>query len=87
MIDDHNEDSGSGYWPSISDLFMTLFIVALAIMMCVFFLYQLATSDEPGPGDVITTGDGITKKSVTVPVNKLRNEVLEGEGLLRPQQS
>ena len=76
MFDEHNEDSGGGYWPSISDLFMTLFIVALAIVMCVLYVNRLAKSD--GDVKVPQPGKGpIERSEVIKPVNNIRNEALK----------
>lgn len=38
MFDDDDETPAGGYWPSVTDLFITLFIISIVIMAVVFFL-------------------------------------------------
>jgi flagellar motor protein MotB len=38
MFDDDDESAAGGYWPSVTDLFITLFIITIVILAVVFFL-------------------------------------------------
>jgi len=38
MFDDDDETPAGGYWPSVTDLFITLFIITIVILAVVFFL-------------------------------------------------
>jgi len=68
---DHDEESGSGYWPSVSDLFITLFIVTMAILAVTIFV------SLPSVGDIITQGDGIKKTAILEPTNLLGEVLLK----------
>lgn len=46
MIHDDESGSGASYWPSVSDLFMTLFIIAVAMAASVLFVFLPNPDDE-----------------------------------------
>ncbi|WP_295390442.1 hypothetical protein [uncultured Thiodictyon sp.] len=48
MISDDEAGHQVSYWPSVSDLFMTLFITAIALVAVVMFVFLV----NPRPGDV-----------------------------------
>jgi hypothetical protein len=73
---DHDEENGSGYWPSVSDLFITLFIVAIAILAVTIHLTHHSV------GEIITSGDGIKKDDILNPTNRL-GEVLQKDPIDR----
>jgi hypothetical protein len=46
MIRDDEASYGASYWPSVSDLFMTLFIIAIALVGSVLFVLLPSSGDD-----------------------------------------
>ncbi len=71
MLDDvEDQPMTASYWPSISDLFMTLFIIALALVGTIYYL--LTPKQKPGTAQSIVEAVGMEMKTVREPVNKMR---------------
>ena len=66
--DEH--DSSPGYWPSVSDLFITLFIIAIAVLAVVF--YALLPKNNIAAEKAVVVAVGVDMKNVKEPVNRLR---------------
>jgi hypothetical protein len=73
MIDQEDENPSPGYWPSVSDLFITLFIIAIAILAAVFF--ALLPKNNVASEKAIIVAVGHDLGNIRKPVNALR-EVL-----------
>lgn len=74
---------GGGYWPSVSDLFITLFIISIALLAVVFFVLMPKndlTQDRP-----TLLAVGLDLKNIREPTNRLRQKL--GMELIRDQQS
>ena len=87
MLDDvEDQPMATSYWPSISDLFMTLFIIALVLVGTIHYL--LTPKQKPGAAQSIVEAVGMEMKTVREPVNKMRR-ALEPPAhvLLRATQS
>jgi flagellar motor protein MotB len=52
MISDDDGGQQVSYWPSISDLFMTLFITAIALVGVVFFVFLVNPGDKVFKGQI-----------------------------------
>lgn len=73
MFDDDDETPNGGYWPSVTDLFITLFIISIVILGAVFFVL-LPKNNIPAPKQVqIAVGQDFN--NVIEPINRLREEV------------
>ena len=72
MIDDE-EYLASGYWPSVSDLFITLFIISFAILAAVSFV--LLPKNNVAAEREIIVAVGLDLRGITEPANALRKEV------------
>ena len=70
MFDDSESSGQISYWPSVSDLFMTLFIIAFAIVAAVSLL--LRSKQVSSGSSIIEASDGIEVSSIRVPTNKMR---------------
>jgi len=66
--DEH--DPSPGYWPSVSDLFITLFIIAIAVLAVVFF--ALLPKNNVAAEKAVVVAVGVDMKNVKEPVNRLR---------------
>ncbi|WP_295432180.1 hypothetical protein [uncultured Thiodictyon sp.] len=53
MISDDESGHQVSYWPSISDLFMTLFITAIALVAVVLFVFLVNPSEDVFKGQII----------------------------------
>jgi len=73
MFDLEDENPSPGYWPSVSDLFITLFIIAIAILAAVFF--ALLPKNNVASEKAIIVAVGQDLGNIRRPVNELR-EVL-----------
>ncbi len=73
MFDNDDEAPSPGYWPSVTDLFMTLFIISIAILAAVFFML-LPKNNIAGP-DPVKMAVGQDFVHVVQPVNQLREEL------------
>ncbi|HEY1121040.1 MAG TPA: hypothetical protein VGE67_05550, partial [Haloferula sp.] len=70
MSDHDDHDSSPGYWPSVSDLFITLFIIAIAVLAVVF--YALLPKNNVTTEKAVVVAVGVDMKHVKEPVNRLR---------------
>jgi hypothetical protein len=84
MIDESDEDLTVSYWPSVSDLFLTLFIISIVLIGVISYLLmpKSAISDDRP----IIEAVGTDLKMVRDPVNVMRAE-LKGRPQLRDSQS
>jgi len=84
MTHDDEDDLKVSYWPSVSDLFLTLFIVGIVLMAVVVYVLtpKSKTSDERAVIEAV----GTDLKKIRDPVNHMRGE-LTGKALLRDSQS
>ena len=74
-MDPHDADIYSpGYWPSVSDLFISLFIATIAILAAVMFLL-LPTANLIGARRVFNAVGGVELQQIKKPTNQLRKEV------------
>ena len=73
MFDHDDETSSPGYWPSVTDLFITLFIITIAILAAVFFLL-LPKNNIAGP-DPVKIAVGKDFVHMLDPLNLLRLEL------------
>ncbi|MFB1487694.1 MULTISPECIES: hypothetical protein [unclassified Thiocapsa] len=53
MISDEDSVRQVSFWPSISDLFMTLFIISIAILGVVMFVYMINPAGDAFKGQII----------------------------------
>ena len=74
MFDLEDDNPSPGYWPSVSDLFITLFIIAIVILAAVFF--ALLPKNNVTSEDPIILAVGLDLGKIRKPVNELR-EVLD----------
>jgi FtsZ-binding cell division protein ZapB len=70
MVDDDDIQTQS-YWPSVTDLFLTLFIIAIAIVAVVFF--ALLPTNNVGKDRALVHAVGNDLRHVRDPMNRLRN--------------
>jgi len=83
MLDLEDENPSPGYWPSVSDLFMTLFVIAITILAVVFF--ALLPKNNLASEKAIIVAVGQDLGNIRRPVNELR-EIL-GLAPIRPTQT
>jgi outer membrane protein OmpA-like peptidoglycan-associated protein len=74
MSDSDDELPSQSYWPSVSDLFLTLFIISIAIIAAVFC--ALLPTNNVGRDRALIHAVGNDLRHVREPMNRLRN-VLE----------
>lgn len=74
MIDSGDVDERLSFWPSVSDLFLTLFIVSFAILAAVFYVLipRNSPSDE---SNLILSSDGVELESIRAPTNRMREAI------------
>lgn len=73
MFDDDDETPNGGYWPSVTDLFITLFIISIVMLGAVFFVL-LPKNNIPALKQVqIAVGQDFN--NVIEPINRLRVEI------------
>lgn len=70
MFDQEDENPSPGYWPSVTDLFITLFIIAIAILAAVF--YALLPKNNVASEKAIIVAVGHDLGNIRRPVNELR---------------
>lgn len=70
MLDIEDENPSPGYWPSVSDLFITLFIIAIAILAAVFFALLPKNNVASEKAIIVAVGQDLGK--IRRPVNELR---------------
>jgi hypothetical protein len=73
FAEDDDAASAGGYWPSVADLFLTLFIVAIAMIAAVFC--ALLPTNNVGLDKAIVNAVGNDLRNLRVPVNRLRDEL------------
>ncbi|MGE9271490.1 MAG: hypothetical protein ACQKBU_11865 [Verrucomicrobiales bacterium] len=83
MFDLEDENPSPGYWPSVSDLFITLFIIAIAILAVVFFALLPKSSASSDEAIIVAVGPNL--ENVMHPMNALRETL--GLELIRPTQT
>lgn len=71
MTDPDDDILTQGYWPSVTDLFLTLFIIAIAIVAVVFC--ALLPKNDVGVDRSIVVAVGTDMKHIRKPVNELRS--------------
>ena len=82
MQDEHPQHFAS-YWPSVSDIFITLFVVAIVMVGSVSYVLMpkgKASTDRP-----ILVAVGLDMKHIRNPVNLMRRAIAKEE--LRPSQT
>lgn len=82
MLDPEDENPSPGYWPSVSDLFITLFIIAIAILAAVFFALLPKNNIASERAVIIAVGQDLG--NIRRPVNELR-EILSLEPIRETQ--
>lgn len=70
MSDSDDDISSQGYWPSVTDLFLTLFIIAIAIVAVVFC--ALLPTNNVGKDRALVHAVGNDLRHVREPMNRLR---------------
>jgi flagellar motor protein MotB len=70
MQDLEDENPSPGYWPSVSDLFITLFIIAIAILAAVFFALLPKNNVASEKAIIVAVGQDLAK--IRRPINELR---------------
>ncbi len=70
MLDLEDDNLSPGYWPSVSDLFITLFIIAIVILAAVFF--ALLPKNNVASEKAIIVAVGQDLGNIRRPVNELR---------------
>lgn len=71
MPDSDEDSSTKSYWPSVADLFLTLFIISIAIVAVVFA--ALLPTNNLGTEDAIIVAVGSDLENVRGPLNELRH--------------
>ncbi|QQL43758.1 hypothetical protein [Sulfuriroseicoccus oceanibius] len=71
MLDPEDDNPNSGYWPSVSDLFITLFIISVAILGAVVFVLMPKSNSAPRDAVIEAVG-GLDLISIRTPINTLR---------------
>src|ERR1700692_3633909 len=69
------------YWPSVSDLFMTLFIISMVMLAAVY--YVLMPKQAPADQRAILEAVGVEMEHIRAPVNQMRG-VLRTQPEIRP---
>lgn len=70
MFDLDEENHSPTYWPSVSDLFITLFIIAIAILAAVFFTLLPKNNVASEKAIIVAVGQDLGK--IRRPINELR---------------
>lgn len=73
MFDQDDESPTGGYWPSVTDLFMTLFIISIVILGAVF--YVLLPKNNIAAEKAVIVAAGKDMVDVIDPINRLRAEL------------
>lgn len=70
MFDDTEEAPQFSYWPSVSDLFMTCFILSLVVLAAFWYILQpTSTVDYKGVVDIL---GGVEMPKIMDPTNRMR---------------
>lgn len=83
MFNLEDEDPTPGYWPSVSDLFITLFIITIAILAAVFFALLPKNNVASEKAVIVAVGQDLGK--IRTPTNELRKVL--GLPRIRPTQN
>jgi hypothetical protein len=83
MLDELEDRSGPGFWPAVSDLFMSLFIVGLVIIAAVY--YVLLPKNRISDDRTVIQAVGADLAKIRNPVNAMRRQL--GREELRSTQS
>ena len=68
---DHPDDlGGAGYWPSVTDLFITLFIITVAVLATALYVFLPKNTGNTQKAIVIAVG--VDFQSIRNPINRLR---------------
>jgi hypothetical protein len=73
MSDYDDEHQNQSYWPSVTDLFLTLFIIAIAIVAVVFC--ALLPTNNVGKDQALVNAVGNDLRHIRDPMNRLRVEI------------
>ena len=73
MFNDDDETSTGGYWPSVTDLFITLFIISIVMLGAVF--YVLLPKNNIAALKSVQIAVGADFVRVLEPTNRLRSEL------------
>jgi hypothetical protein len=73
MFNEEDEVSTGGYWPSVTDLFITLFIISIVMLGAVF--YVLLPKNDIASMEAVQIAVGTDFVSVLEPTNRLRSEL------------
>lgn len=73
MPDQDDENPTGGYWPSVTDLFITLFIISIVLLGAVFYILLPKNNIAASRAVQVAVGEDFVK--VLEPVNRLREEV------------
>ena len=82
MYDDSENLQQTSYWPSVSDLFMTLFIIALVLLGTLYYVFLPIS--KTASEDVVEAVGGIKMSRILKPTNQMRR-VLGSPELKEPQ--
>lgn len=83
MYEDSEDLQQISYWPSVSDLFMTLFIITLVLLGTLYYVF-LPISKTPSE-DVVEAVGGIKMSRILEPTNQMRRAL--GTPELKASQS
>ena len=70
---DEEEYPSAGYWPSVSDLFITLFIIAIALLAPIFFV--LMPKNNISSQKAVIQAVGMDLRHIREPTNRLRTAI------------
>jgi hypothetical protein len=73
MFDDEQSQEIVSYWPSVSDLFMTMFVIGLAMLGVIY--YVLSPKMKPGDQRNIVAAVGVDMQNIRKPVNRMRESL------------
>lgn len=73
MSDTEDEIKTGNYWPSVADLFLTLFVIAIAIVAVVF--YSLLPTNNVGKDRALVNAVGNDLRHIRAPINRLRTSL------------
>jgi flagellar motor protein MotB len=73
MLHEEEPQEIVSYWPSVSDLFMTMFIIGLAMLAVSY--YVLTPKLKPGDEKIVVEAVGMDMRRIRNPVNRMRNSL------------
>jgi hypothetical protein len=77
MLDDSEDPRQASYWPSVSDLFMSLFIIGLVIIATLY--YVLLPKYRLGDDRLVIQAVGTDLRRIRDPVNAMRRQLGDEE--------